>query len=92
MGKRVDIDQLIDAEGIRELLGYARRNDVSTYRHRHADFPAPALNTQPWTWWRRSSPILWLKSDILKWAAKHPHKPTLSGILRACRSARRGIR
>jgi hypothetical protein len=37
MGQRVDIDDLIDANGVAELLGLAHRNTVSVYQHRYPD-------------------------------------------------------
>ena len=78
MGKRVDVDELIDAEAIKDLLGYARRNDVWTYRNRHPDFPAPVLDLNR----GRSTggrAILWLRKDILTWAQKHPRRSARTG-------------
>jgi hypothetical protein len=42
MGRQVDLDELIDANGVAKLLGLAHRNTVSVYQHRHEDMPGPS--------------------------------------------------
>ncbi len=64
MGRRVDIDDLLDARGVADLLGLSHPNTVSVYQHRHADMPRPALDLGE----RRVK--LWLRSEITAWAAK----------------------
>jgi predicted DNA-binding transcriptional regulator AlpA len=64
MGKRVDIDDLLDARGVAESLGLSHPNTVSVYQHRYADMPRPALDLGE----RRVK--LWLRSEILAWAVK----------------------
>ena len=64
MGRRVDLDELLDARGVAELLGVRYPNTVSVYQHRHADMPRPALDLGE----RRVK--LWLRSEIVAWAAK----------------------
>jgi predicted DNA-binding transcriptional regulator AlpA len=64
MGIRVDIDDLLDARGVAELLGLSHPNTVSVYQHRHTDMPKPALDLGE----RRVK--LWLRSEIKAWAIK----------------------
>ena len=64
MSRRVDIDDLIDARAVAEILGLSHPNTVSVYQHRHADMPSPALDLGE----RRVK--LWLRSEIRAWAAK----------------------
>ena len=65
MGRQVDLDDLIDANGVAELLGLAHRNTVSVYQHRHEDMPRPVLNLG------NGRVKLWLRGDIERWAADH---------------------
>jgi len=64
MGRNVDIDDLLDARGVAEVLGLSHPNTVSVYQHRYADMPKPALDLGE----RRVK--LWLGSEISTWAAK----------------------
>jgi predicted DNA-binding transcriptional regulator AlpA len=64
MGRKVDINDLVDARGVAELLGLSHPNTVSVYQHRYADMPAPALDLGD----RRVK--LWLRSEITAWAVK----------------------
>lgn len=59
MGRRVDVDELVDATTVAEILGLSARNAVSVYRKRHADFPDPVVE--------RSRCVLWLRRDIEDW-------------------------
>jgi glutathione-regulated potassium-efflux system ancillary protein KefG len=58
----VNTEDLVDAHGVAEILGLAHPNSVSTYLHRHEDFPQPVMDLG------RGRPRLWLRSDIVKWA------------------------
>jgi hypothetical protein len=49
MGQRVDIDDLVDANGVAELLGLTHRNTVSVYQHRYPEMPRPVLDFRQWT-------------------------------------------
>jgi hypothetical protein len=40
----VDLDDLLDANGVAEILGLTHRNTVSVYQHRYADMPRPVLD------------------------------------------------
>jgi hypothetical protein len=63
MGQRVDIEDLIDANGVADLLGLAHRNTVSVYQHRYPDMPRPVLN------FGNGRVKVWLKPDVERWAA-----------------------
>lgn len=58
---RVDLDELIDAAEVAELLGLARRQAVSTYRRRYPDFPSPLLEKNS------GKCSLWRRSDVERW-------------------------
>ena len=64
MGKPVDIEDLLDARGVAELLGLSHPNTVSVYQHRYPDMPKPALDLGE----RRVK--LWLRPEIQAWMAK----------------------
>jgi predicted DNA-binding transcriptional regulator AlpA len=64
MGRKVDVDDLLDANGVAELLGLAHRNTVSVYQHRYEDMPRPVREFGD----RRTK--LWLRSEIEEWAAQ----------------------
>jgi hypothetical protein len=64
MGRKVDVDDLLDANGIAELLGLAHRNTVSVYQHRYQDMPRPVLDLGD----RRAK--LWLRPELERWAAQ----------------------
>lgn len=53
---------MVDAHGVAEMLGLSHRSSVSTYRHRHADFPAPVVDMGA------GRCLLWLRVDIEAWA------------------------
>ena len=63
MGRQVDLDDLIDANGVAQLLGLAHRNTVSVYQHRHEDMPRPVLNLG------NGRVKLWLRPEVERWAA-----------------------
>ncbi|MGH2843144.1 MAG: hypothetical protein ACRDKL_06100 [Solirubrobacteraceae bacterium] len=64
MGRKVDIEDLIDARGVAAELGLTHPNTVSQYQHRYADMPKPALDLGE----RRVK--LWLRSEIAAWVVK----------------------
>jgi hypothetical protein len=65
MGRQVDLDDLVDANGVAELLGLAHRNTVSVYQHRHEDMPRPVLNLG------NGRVKLWLRPEVETWALDH---------------------
>jgi hypothetical protein len=66
VGRKVDIDDLLDANGVAELLGLAHRNTVSVYQHRHPEMPRPVLDFE--------KAKIWLKPDIERWSAEQAAK------------------
>jgi hypothetical protein len=64
MGRKVDVDDLLDANGVAELLGLAHRNTVSVYQHRYDDMPRPVREFGD----RRAK--LWLRPELERWAAR----------------------
>jgi hypothetical protein len=59
----VDPDDLLDANDVAELAGWARRNSVQQYRDRHAGLddalPDPKVE--------KPSGVLWDRREILDW-------------------------
>jgi hypothetical protein len=62
MGRKVDTDDLIDAQGVADMLGLAQRNTVSLYQKRYPDMPRPVVEFE------QSRIRLWLRSEIVNWA------------------------
>jgi glutathione-regulated potassium-efflux system ancillary protein KefG len=61
MSPTVSTEDLIDAQGIADLLGLAQRNTVSLYQRRYPDMPRPVIDLG------RGRPRLWLRSEITEW-------------------------
>lgn len=61
MGRKVDLDDLIDVGEVAELLGLAHKNSVTTYMRRYDDFPAPAIE------FADGKCRAWLRQDVMKW-------------------------
>jgi predicted DNA-binding transcriptional regulator AlpA len=62
MGRRVDVDDLIDAKVVAEMIGLSHRNGVYTYRTRHPDFPAPIVTHGRCYMWHRPDIRRWMRS------------------------------
>jgi glutathione-regulated potassium-efflux system ancillary protein KefG len=62
----VKTEDLIDAQGVAEILGLAHRNAVSAYQRRYPDMPRPVLNLGA------NRPLLWLRPQIEDWAKRRP--------------------
>lgn len=60
----MDIDDLVDARAVAEMLGLKHANSVSTYAKRYRDFPRPVVNLG------RGRTLLWLRPEIMAWARK----------------------
>jgi len=60
----VNTDDLIDAQGVADLLGLSHRNTVSAYQKRYPDMPRPVMDLG------RGRPRLWLRAQILQWVAR----------------------
>ncbi len=64
MGRRVDVDELVDARDVARILGLTYRNTVSEYQTLYEDMPRPVVNLGP------GRPMLWLRSEVERWHAK----------------------
>ena len=62
MSPTIRTEDLIDAQGIADLLGLAQRNTVSLYKRRYPEMPRPVIDLGP----GRSR--LWLRPQIVEWA------------------------
>jgi len=62
MGRRIDVDDLIDAQAVADLLGLAQRNTVSLYQRRYDDMPRPVVDLG------RGRCKMWLRMEISTWA------------------------
>ncbi len=62
VARRVDIDDLIDATEVAEILGLSHRNTVSLYQKRYPDMPRPVID------FGGGRCKLWLRSEISHWA------------------------
>lgn len=62
MTPTVRTEDLIDAQGIADLLGLAQRNTVSGYQRRYPDMPRPVIDLG------KGRPRLWKRSEIERWA------------------------
>jgi predicted DNA-binding transcriptional regulator AlpA len=56
---QIDLDDLLAAGEVAELLGLGSSRAVSVYRSRYPDFPAPVVVKGKCT--------LWLRSDVEGW-------------------------
>ncbi|MEZ5170673.1 MAG: hypothetical protein R3A49_08010 [Acidimicrobiia bacterium] len=64
MARRVDLDDLLDATQVAELLGLSSQGAVSVYRKRYEDFPGPVLE-------RASGRCqFWLRQELRAWIDK----------------------
>lgn len=62
MPPKLDVSDLIDAQGIADLLGLSQRNTVSRYQRRYSEMPRPVLDLG------RGRPRLWSRAEITEWA------------------------
>ena len=61
MGRKVDTDDLIDAQGVADMLGLAQRNTVSLYQRRYPDMPRPVVDLG------KGRCKMWLRREIEDW-------------------------
>jgi predicted DNA-binding transcriptional regulator AlpA len=64
--RRVNVDDLLDARGVAELLGLSHPNTVSVYQRRYDDMPKPAVDLG------KGRVKLWLKPELETWARERP--------------------
>jgi len=60
----VATEDLVDAQGVAEILGLSQRNSVTLYQRRYPDMPRPVVDMG------RGRAKLWLRPEIDLWAAK----------------------
>lgn len=63
MAPKVDPADLLDTTDVARLLGLSKATAVSVYRRRYDDFPQPLVDKG------RGRCLLWLRADIVRWAA-----------------------
>ena len=68
MTPRVDTEDLIDAQGVAEILGLSHPNSVITYLRRYEDFHRPVIDLGP----RRVK--LWSRMTITSWGQARPDR------------------
>jgi len=68
MGRRVDVDDLIDTQTVAKILGLAYRNTVSEYQARYQDMPRPVVDRN------NGRMKLWLRPEMERWAAHHEQR------------------
>jgi hypothetical protein len=68
VGRRVDVDDLIDTQTVAKILGLAHRNTVSEYQRRYVDMPRPVVDLN------NGRLKLWLRPEIERWSARHDQR------------------
>jgi glutathione-regulated potassium-efflux system ancillary protein KefG len=61
MTPMINTDDLLDAQGVADLLGLRHPNSVHTYLRRYPDMPRPVLDLGP------GRPRLWLRPQVEQW-------------------------
>ncbi len=64
MGRNVDVDDLLDASQVAEVLGLSSPSAVSVYHRRYEDFPAPVLAPAS------GRCQFWHRADVDAWARR----------------------
>ena len=64
MAPRVNTEDLIDSQGVAEILGLSHRNTVTTYLRRYPDMPRPVVELGI------GRVRLWLRAEIEAWAKR----------------------
>ena len=62
MGRKVDLEDLIDTAAVAGLCGLYGPRAVSTYRSRYPDFPEPVRTSDG------GRCLLWLRQEVEAWA------------------------
>ena len=62
MTRKIDVDDLTDAQAVAEILGLAPRNTVSLYQYGYGDMPRPVVDLG------RGRCNMWLRQEIVAWA------------------------
>ncbi len=62
MAPPVSTEDLIDTQGVAEILGLAHRNTVHQYQQRYRDMPRPVFDLG------KGRVKLWLRPEMQQWA------------------------
>jgi hypothetical protein len=62
VGRKVDVDDLLDASAVADLLGLTSQNAVAVYRARYPGFPPPALEAAS------GRCKFWIRQDVEEWS------------------------
>jgi predicted DNA-binding transcriptional regulator AlpA len=65
----VNVNDLIDAHGVAELVGLSHSNSVSGYLRKYPDFPRPVIDRGV------GQARLWRRAEIEAWAKATGRKP-----------------
>jgi predicted DNA-binding transcriptional regulator AlpA len=68
VGRKVDVDDLIDSSEVATILGLANPNSVHLYLSRYPTMPRPVVDRGP------NRARLWLRSEVQAWE-KHRRNP-----------------
>ena len=63
MSPRVATEDLVDAQGVADILGLSHRNTVFQYQRTYEDMPQPVVDLG------RGRVKLWLRPQVERWAA-----------------------
>jgi predicted DNA-binding transcriptional regulator AlpA len=66
--RKIDPEDLIDAQGVAEVLKLSHRNSVSLYQRRYADMPRPVVDLG------EGRVKLWLRSEVERWGREQASK------------------
>ena len=64
MSPRVATEDLVDAQGVADILGLSHRNTVFQYQRRYDDMPQPVVDLG------EGRVKLWVRPQIERWAAR----------------------
>ena len=64
MSPRVTTEDLVDAQGVADILGLSHRNTVFQYQRKYEDMPQPVVDLG------QGRVKLWLRPQIERWAAR----------------------
>ncbi len=62
MSRKVDVNELIDAHAVADILRLAQRNTVSLYQRRYPDMPKPVVDLG------NGRCKMWLRNEIERWS------------------------
>jgi hypothetical protein len=68
VARKIDPNDLIDTQGVAEILKLSHRNSVNLYQRRYEDMPRPIVD------FGAGRVKLWLRSDIERWGRDQASK------------------